>query len=192
MEDERTRAAEAWARAGSSSLFPREQGRADRGTSGGMTILRLLLLLLWVGYALSMAQVPASELNGFGKMVSFSLFAAAPLLYFLPTIEAALRFHPNQTSITLVNLLLGWTLLGWVVAIAWACKSQTVPNGRWDPDYGAYCSQRQVGAGISRQAAASARISAVEELTKLADLKDRGALTQEEFDAQKAKILAQP
>ncbi|HXE19323.1 MAG TPA: superinfection immunity protein, partial [Castellaniella sp.] len=119
-----------------------------------MTILRLLLLLLWVGYALSMAQVPASELKGFGKMVSFSLFAAAPLLYFLPTIEAALRFHPNQTSITLVNLLLGWTLLGWVVAIAWACKSQTVPNGRWDPDYGAYCSQRQVGAGISRQAAA--------------------------------------
>ncbi len=32
--------------------------------------------------------------------------------------------------------------------------------------------------------------SALEELAKLGTLKDQGVLTQEEFDAQKAKILA--
>ncbi|WP_227870733.1 superinfection immunity protein [Orrella marina] len=32
--------------------------------------------------------------------------------YFFPTIEAAIRKHPDRLSIFLVNLFLGWTLLG--------------------------------------------------------------------------------
>jgi hypothetical protein len=38
-------------------------------------------------------------------------------------------------------------------------------------------------------ASAAPAPSATEELARLADLRDRGALTQEEFDIQKAKIL---
>jgi uncharacterized membrane protein YcjF (UPF0283 family) len=40
------------------------------------------------------------------------------------------------------------------------------------------------------QQAAGSQTSSAEELHKLADLRDRGVLTQQEFDAQKAKILA--
>ena len=40
------------------------------------------------------------------------------------------------------------------------------------------------------QQAAGSQASSAEELQKLADLRDRGVLSQEEFDAQKAKILA--
>jgi len=38
--------------------------------------------------------------------------------------------------------------------------------------------------------AAAPQTDMVEQLTKLAELKDQGILTQAEFDAQKAKILA--
>jgi Short C-terminal domain len=38
--------------------------------------------------------------------------------------------------------------------------------------------------------AAASKDAAYEQLEKLAKLKDQGVLTQEEFDAQKAKILA--
>ncbi len=41
-------------------------------------------------------------------------------LYFLPTIVAFKRRRPNQASIAVVNFFLGWTLIGWVVAMAWA------------------------------------------------------------------------
>ena len=37
---------------------------------------------------------------------------------------------------------------------------------------------------------ATAGVSSADELHKLADLKERGVISQEEFDAQKAKILA--
>ena len=43
-------------------------------------------------------------------------------VYFLPTIIAALRGQRNGWSILIVNIFLGWTLIGWVVAMAWACS----------------------------------------------------------------------
>jgi Short C-terminal domain/Phospholipase_D-nuclease N-terminal len=41
-----------------------------------------------------------------------------------------------------------------------------------------------------QQAAASPGVSTADELTKLADLHDRGVITAEQFEAQKAKLLA--
>ena len=41
-------------------------------------------------------------------------------IYFLPIFVAYLREHRNTASIAIVNLFLGWTLTGWVVALAWA------------------------------------------------------------------------
>ncbi|APF01662.1 hypothetical protein BG030_16945 [Pseudomonas putida] len=69
-----------------------------------------------------MGTVPANELNAFGKLVVFSGLITVPLLYMLPTIEAKLRGHTNIASIALVNLFLGWSLIGWVVALVWAFK----------------------------------------------------------------------
>jgi len=40
--------------------------------------------------------------------------------YFLPTITAWVRAHPGTNSIAVINLFLGWTGLGWVLALAWA------------------------------------------------------------------------
>jgi TM2 domain-containing membrane protein YozV len=41
-------------------------------------------------------------------------------LYFLPAFVAAVRFHPNKTAIFVLNLLLGWTFLGWIAALIWS------------------------------------------------------------------------
>jgi Superinfection immunity protein len=50
-------------------------------------------------------------------------------VYFLPAIIAALRRLHNQNAIFLTNLFLGWTVIGWVVALIWC--STAGPVGRY-------------------------------------------------------------
>ncbi|MFD1554237.1 superinfection immunity protein [Paraburkholderia silviterrae] len=45
---------------------------------------------------------------------------AAMSLYLIPSIEADARGHHDAFAITLVNVLLGWTVVGWFAARAWA------------------------------------------------------------------------
>ena len=42
--------------------------------------------------------------------------------YFLPFIIALARKHVDSTAIFVLNLFLGWTFFGWVVALVWAVK----------------------------------------------------------------------
>ena len=44
--------------------------------------------------------------------------------YFLPSLIAFLRRHKNKIAIFLLNLLLGWTVLGWVVSLVWSVMEQ--------------------------------------------------------------------
>lgn len=43
------------------------------------------------------------------------------LIYFLPTIVAGNHHHRNKSAIAVLNFFLGWTFIGWVVAMIWAC-----------------------------------------------------------------------
>jgi len=47
----------------------------------------------------------------------------AAIVYVLPSIIAARRNHHQSTAICVLNLLLGWTLLGWAAAMVWACTA---------------------------------------------------------------------
>lgn len=47
--------------------------------------------------------------------------------YFLPTLIAILRGRTNIMSIMVLNLFLGWTLLGWVVSLVWALSAEVAP-----------------------------------------------------------------
>ena len=44
----------------------------------------------------------------------------AAVLYFLPAAIAVLRPHQSAAAILVLNLLLGWTVLGWIVALIWS------------------------------------------------------------------------
>lgn len=48
------------------------------------------------------------------------------LLYFLPAIIA----HKKRdfTAIFLVDLLFGWTVIGWIIALIWACGAEVRPQ----------------------------------------------------------------
>jgi hypothetical protein len=45
------------------------------------------------------------------------------VMYFLPSIIALARNKRDITAILLLNVLLGWTVIGWVVALVWAVKT---------------------------------------------------------------------
>ena len=40
--------------------------------------------------------------------------------YFLPSLVAYLRKHKNLLAIFLLNLFLGWSVLGWVISLVWS------------------------------------------------------------------------
>jgi Superinfection immunity protein len=44
-------------------------------------------------------------------------------LYGFPSWLAWYRDHHNLAAIVLLNLLLGWTVIGWVAALIWAATS---------------------------------------------------------------------
>jgi len=87
-------------------------------------------------------------------------------IYFVPTLVAIIRGHHSKGAVIVLNILLGWTIIGWIVAIVW---SFTNPN--------------QVVVQSRQQSNTS------EELEKLVSLKEKGILTEEEFNRKKAQLL---
>ena len=60
-------------------------------------------------------------------MGAISGVIAFSLVYFIPTIVASHRHHPQLTAIFILNLFLGWSLIGWVGALVWAVLHQQRP-----------------------------------------------------------------
>jgi Superinfection immunity protein/zinc-ribbon domain len=95
----------------------------------------------------------------------FPFFLASAAVYFLPTIIGASRHKTNLVGIFLVNFFLGWSVIGWVIALIWAVSTGRAdqvqyaapipaaqPSGRFCPSCGsvaqpgqpfcAHCGQR--------------------------------------------------
>ena len=54
------------------------------------------------------------------------LIAILSLFYFLPFAVAFNRKRANTGAIFALNLFLGWSLIGWVLALVWALKEEQV------------------------------------------------------------------
>lgn len=68
-----------------------------------------------------------------GRPVSATISIVVAVLtvgYMLPWMIAALRGRSNHWAVFAVNLLLGWTLIGWVVALVMALTSHQVAGLR--------------------------------------------------------------
>lgn len=103
-------------------------------------------------------------------MEALLIVAAALGLYFLPTIVGWNK--RNAGAIFALNFFLGWTLIGWVVAIVWAMTYDPI-DPRLPPTY-----------EKPRQ-----QTSSVDQIMKLTTLRDSGALTEAEYQKEKGKIL---
>ena len=60
-------------------------------------------------------------------------------LYFLPALIAGSRHLHERTAITLLNLFLGWTFIGWIIALIWAITAPSpyyiYPRPPYPPRY---------------------------------------------------------
>ncbi len=52
-------------------------------------------------------------------VVALGLFVAA-CVYLLPSVVAASTRHRHVGAIIALNVLLGWTIVGWLIAFVWA------------------------------------------------------------------------
>ena len=60
------------------------------------------------------------------RLIFAVLIALLSLFYFLPFAIAFNRKRANTGAIFALNLFLGWSLIGWVVALVWALKEENV------------------------------------------------------------------
>ena len=54
------------------------------------------------------------------------LITVLSLFYFLPAAIAFYRKRANTGAIFALNLFLGWSLIGWVIALVWALKDEQI------------------------------------------------------------------
>jgi hypothetical protein len=53
----------------------------------------------------------------------FPFFGIGFVMYFLPTIIALIKSKRDAVAILLLNLFLGWSVIGWIIALVWAVKN---------------------------------------------------------------------
>lgn len=70
------------------------------------------------------ADVEAGASSGFGLII----LLIVAVFYFIPTMVASNRGHLSVAAIFMFNLFLGWTFLGWVLALVWSLTSNTKAN----------------------------------------------------------------
>lgn len=108
--------------------------------------------------------------DGSSPIAGFILLMVLFVAYFLPTFISAKRGHPNGTGIFLLNLFLGWTFIGWLVALIWSVS--------------AFAPAPPVAARASNDGE-----TRLNQLQTLAALKEKGILSDDEFEVEKAKLL---
>jgi len=78
------------------------------------------------GYA-PQAPVRTDQRPQNGALVAIAwICTVLTMLYMLPWAIAASRGKSNQAMVGVVNLLLGWSFIGWVVALVMACTAHQV------------------------------------------------------------------
>jgi len=60
------------------------------------------------------------NLGPIALLVGLLILVAGIAFYFLPSIVAHNRGHRNFVPILLVNIFVGWTFIGWIVALVWS------------------------------------------------------------------------
>jgi len=154
-----------------------------------MSYLRAGLAGLWLVLAWASALQPYLALGFFGRLMADSFLFATALFYVLPIIEGALKKHPDLPRIAAVDLLLGWTVIGWL----WAYKTaRSAPKVKAPPK--PKPSVQAAPAAAPKPAVFVAPTNhlgpqVADRLQKARDLYVVGVYTEEEYAAQKASIL---
>ncbi|MEQ1837544.1 MAG: superinfection immunity protein [Candidatus Nitrotoga sp.] len=77
---------------------------------------RIVFVLIALGLLLLLGKITDAA----GPLAITGLFTLAIAVYFTPSFVAYSREHQQKVSIFVLNLCLGWTIVGWVGALVWA------------------------------------------------------------------------
>lgn len=81
--------------------------------------MRLLIATIVFAMAVFLAAgVTIAQLSMFA--LDLIKLAIVLVVYFLPSVIAVVRDARHQPAILALNLLLGWTIFGWIAALLWA------------------------------------------------------------------------
>ena len=82
----------------------------------------VLLIIIGVMCALYIGDIGANAADATAPSIGESVIIVTFFIsiYFFPTLVAFLREKNNTTAILILNLFLGWTFVGWVIALVWA------------------------------------------------------------------------
>ncbi|MBY0488495.1 MAG: superinfection immunity protein [Gemmatimonadaceae bacterium] len=77
-------------------------------------------------------EEPAQRYTGGGLPKGWIMIVISVALYILPSLLAWKNESPRRTKILLINLLLGWTVIGWIVAMIMTFAYVAPPAGETD------------------------------------------------------------
>ena len=142
-----------------------------------------VISVVYVVAGLSLIVYLLGERFGRGTILTLSIVFG---LYFLPSIVASRRAMANKNSVFVINLFLGWTFIGWIIALSMAVgqsKSikpvvQLAPKPPPNPP-------------VARSVADPPLMfrAAVIRLAVLDELREAGTVTEDEYAAKRQKIL---
>jgi len=130
-----------------------------------------------------------------GNAVVYGILALpVAAIYFYPSIIAYKRENRYKMPIFIFNIIFGWTVIGWGIALVWAYWPdkdenagkviQPITSPR--PPAGEGESTVTVATEPQTQSPTEKRLAALEHLAKL---HASGVVTDEEFQAEKKKII---
>jgi hypothetical protein len=148
-------------------------------------LIALCVLALVAALTVAANRVLAGMLVGYTFDPRWVVLAivVVPPVYFVPSVLAASRSHPQGTAIFFVNLLLGWTVIGWVACLIWGGSAES-EHRPYTPLITPIRPAPKPAPEITAEAAAKA-------LEDLVAQRYQGQITEAEYLSGRQTILAQ-
>jgi hypothetical protein len=106
-------------------LLPAEADTTDTVQHRAISpVVRAALAIAVLGFIATLLFIAGTDLIS-QPGIMITVLALSPLafvIYFVPALVAQSRTHKNSPAILLLNIFLGWTFIGWTVALVWAAK----------------------------------------------------------------------
>lgn len=107
---------------------PRCGSTAYRQTRG-VWIPYVVVALLFIAFLACMYRGGVFTIQQLmAALLTLAMVLAGSAIYVLPALIAMRRNHASAVTLTLLNIVAGWTLLGWITALVWAFGGEASPG----------------------------------------------------------------
>lgn len=132
------------------------------------------------------------------QFVVGAIVGALIVFYFAPTVLAFGRGHAYRWVIGAVNLVAGWTLMGWLICAVWAVwpRERALaeplignPTGTGSRTLGHIVAQDSNQAGEASPSSTAFDSTTMDRIRRLVALRDCGALSSDEFARERDALI---